>query len=285
MATEVRIDALLPQEMATRAEYLGVRKAEMPLLTMFSLAILAGAFIGLGAMFATTTAAETASVFPYGVVRVLTGFVFCLGLVLVIVGGAELFTGNNLIIMAWAGGKVSTSSLLRNWIIVYIGNFVGSIAMALLVFASRQYLFGNGSVGYTALGIANSKVQLGFSQAVALGVLCNILVCLAVWLTFSARSTIDKIAAILFPITAFVAAGFEHSIANMYFVPMGLLIKNYAPLFAATSNIDLTNLTWSAFLINNLLPVTIGNIIGGSVFVAAVYWSIFLRRKPNSLES
>jgi formate transporter len=280
MATELRIDALLPQEMATRAEYLGERKADMPLLTMFTLATLAGAFIGLGAMFATTTAAGTAGVLPYGVARVLTGLVFCLGLVLVIVGGAELFTGNNLIVMAWASGKVSSTSLMRNWTIVYIGNFIGSIATVILVFASQQYLFGNGSVGQTALGIANSKMHLGFTQAIALGVLCNILVCLTVWLTFSARSTIDKIAAIIFPITAFVAAGFEHSVANMYFIPMGLLIKNLDPSFAAASNINLSGLTWGAFLVNNLLPVTIGNIIGGSVFVAAIYWSVFLRRKP-----
>jgi formate/nitrite transporter len=279
MATQVSIDALLPQEMATKAEYLGQRKAEMPFLTMFALAILAGAFIGLGAMFATTTAAGSTDVLPYGVVRVLTGFVFCLGLVLVIVGGAELFTGNNLIVMAWASGKVSSMSLLRNWTIVYLGNFIGSFATAIMVFASQQYLFGNGSVGLTALGIANAKVQLGFLQAIALGVLCNILVCLAVWLTFSARSTIDKIAAIIFPITAFVAAGFEHSIANMYFIPMGLLIYNFDPGFAAAASIDLSSLTWGAFLINNLLPVTIGNIIGGSVFVAAIYWSVFLRRK------
>lgn len=281
MTTELRIDALLPQEMATRAEYLGERKAEMPLLMMFSLAILAGAFIALGAMFATTAAAGTAGVLPYGIVRILTGFVFCLGLILVIVGGAELFTGNNLIVMAWASGKVSSASLLRNWTIVYLGNFVGAIATAGIVFMSNQYLFGGGSVGLTALGTANAKIQLGFIQAVALGVLCNILVCLAVWLTFSARSTIDKIAAIIFPITAFVAAGFEHSIANMYFIPMGLLIKNFDPNFTATANIDLSGLTWGAFLLKNLLPVTIGNIIGGSVFVAAVYWSIFLRRKPN----
>jgi formate/nitrite transporter len=281
MAIKVRIDALLPQEMATRSEYLGERKAEMSFQTMFSLAILAGIFIGLGAMFATTAAAGTAGVLPYGVVRVFTGIVFCLGLVLVIIGGAELFTGNNLIVMAWASGKVSTASLLRNWMIVFFGNFVGSILTVILVFASQQYLFANGAIGQTALGIANSKVQLGFIQAIALGVLCNMLVCLAIWLTLSARSTIDKIAAIIFPITAFVAAGFEHSIANMYFIPMGLLIKNFDPAFAAAAQIDLNSLTWVTFLVDNLLPVTIGNIIGGSVGVAAVYWSIFLRRKPS----
>jgi formate/nitrite transporter len=232
-------------------------------------------------MFATTAAAGTAGVLPYGVTRVLTGIVFCLGLVLVIVGGAELFTGNNLIVMAWASGKVSTASLLRNWTIVFFGNFVGSILTVILVFASQQYLFANGAVGQTALGIANSKVQLGFIQAIALGVLCNMLVCLAIWLTLSARSTIDKIAAIIFPITAFVAAGFEHSIANMYFIPMGLLIKNFDPAFAAAAQINLNGLTWVTFLVDNLLPVTIGNIIGGSVGVAAVYWSIFLRQKPS----
>jgi formate transporter len=277
VTNEIRIDALLPAEMATRAEYLGVRKAETPFLAMFTLAILAGAFIGLGAIFATTAASGTSGILPYGVVRLLTGLVFSLGLILVIVGGAELFTGNTLIVMAWASGKVSTVALLRNWIIVYVGNFIGSIATAAMVLVSRQYLFGGGAVGSTALSIANGKVHLGFWQAIALGVLCNALVCLAVWLTFSARSTIDKIAAIIFPISAFVAAGFEHSIANMYFIPIGLLIKAFDPAFTATTGFDLTGLTWGTFLVNNLLPVTIGNIIGGSVLVAAVYWSVFLR--------
>jgi formate/nitrite transporter len=181
--------------------------------------------------------------------------------------------------MAWASGKVSTRALLRNWVIVYAGNFVGSIGTAVLVLWSKQYTFGGGAVGETALKIASGKASLDFFQAIALGVLCNALVCLAVWLTFSARSTIDKIAAIIFPITAFVAAGFEHSVANMYFVPFGLLIKAFDPAFVAEKGLDLTNLTWSNFLINNLLPVTIGNIIGGAVLVAAIYWSVFLRNK------
>jgi len=208
----------------------------------------------------------------------LTGLVFCLGLVLVIVGGAELFTGNNLIVMAWASGKVSTQALLRNWIIVYLGNFVGSIGTVIVVFLGKQYTFGGGAVGQTALAIANSKVHLSFIQAIALGIMCNALVCLAVWLTFSARSTVDKIAAIIFPITGFVAAGFEHSIANMYFIPMGLFIKDFDPAFAASSGLDLSGLTWGSFAINNLLPVTIGNIIGGAVLVAALYWFIFLKK-------
>lgn len=282
MSQEIRIDALLPQEMAHRAEYIGVRKAEAPALTLFALSIMAGAFIALGAVFATTVAAGTSSEWPFGVSKLLTGLVFCLGLILVVVGGAELFTGNNMIVMAWASGKVTTRALLRNWGIVYIGNFIGSFGTAAIVFLSKQYLAGSGSVGETALKIAVSKVNLEFVQALALGLLCNLLVCLAIWLTYSARSTIDKIASIIFPVTAFVAAGFEHSIANMYFVPYALLIKAFDVEFIAKAvehGIDLTNLTWGNFLLNNLLPVTIGNIIGGAVLVAAVYWSVFLRRK------
>jgi formate transporter len=281
MANELRIDALLPQEMALRAEYIGVRKAEATALTMFALAILAGAFIALGAVFATTVAAGTSAEWPFGVSKLLVGLVFCLGLILVIVGGAELFTGNNLIVMAWASGKVTTRALLRNWIIVYAGNFVGSVGTALMVYLSKQYTFGGGAIGATALGIADGKVHLGFLQAIALGVLCNALVCLAIWLTFSARSTVDKIAAIIFPITAFVAAGFEHSVANMYFIPVGLFIKSFDPAFLVDKGLSVPDLTWGRFLTNNLLPVTIGNIIGGSLLVAIVYWAIFLRRKER----
>lgn len=290
--TEIRIDALLPQEMATRAEYLGVRKAEMPFLKMFMLSVLAGAFISLGAIFATTVSAGAMAItaldgtvafntgLPYGVTRLLTGFVFSLGLILVVVGGAELFTGNNLIVMAWANGKVRGSALLRNWVIVYLGNFVGSIGTVILMFMTKQYTFGANSVGIAALKIGVAKVDLTFIQAVALGILCNALVCLAVWLTYSARSTMDKILAIIFPITAFVAAGFEHSIANMYFIPYALFIKDFDPNFASAVGDKVPHLnllTWPAFLFNNLIPVTIGNVIGGAVLVAAVYWAIFLR--------
>ncbi len=279
--TELRIDALLPAEMARRAEYIGERKSEASTLQTFALALMAGAFIAFGAIFATTVATGASGVLTYGVTKLLVGLAFCLGLILVIVGGAELFTGNNLIVMAWASGKVSTKALLRNWGIVYLGNFVGSLATVGLLFASKQYLSANGDIGLTALKIANAKVGFGFWQALSLGILCNILVCLAVWLTFSAHSTIDKIAAIIFPITAFVAAGFEHSIANMYFIPIGLVIKDFDPAFAASTGLDLSGLTWGAFFINNLLPVTIGNILGGSIFVAAIYWMIFLKPAKN----
>jgi formate transporter len=278
MSLEIRMEGLLPQEMAEKAEAVGVRKAALPFLSMFTLAVLAGAFISLGAMFATIAGAGSASL-PYGVARLLVGLAFCVGLILVVVAGAELFTGNNLIVMAWASRKVSTWALLRNWWIVYLGNFVGSLGTAVLVFLSKQYTAGAGAVGETALKTAVAKVNLGFVQALALGVLCNGLVCLAVWLCFSARSVTDKILAIIFPITAFVAAGFEHSIANMYFVPYALLIKAFDPAFVMAHNIDVSGLTWGSFFLKNLLPVTLGNILGGSVLVAAMYWFIYLRKQ------
>ena len=289
---EIHIDALLPAEMAVRAEQIGIRKAEMPTLTMFTLSVLAGAFISLGAIFATIVSAGNmitigpdgvvafTTSLPYGVTRLLAGFVFCLGLILVIVGGAELFTGNNLIVMAWASGKVTSRAILRNWVIVYVGNFIGSISTAIMMFFTKQYTFGADAVGITALRIAVGKVDYTFLQALALGVMCNALVCMAVWLTFSARSTIDKILAIIFPITAFVAAGFEHSIANMYFIPYALLIKDFDPDFISRVGRGIQHLdilTWQSFFVDNLLPVTIGNIIGGAVLVAAVYWSVYLR--------
>jgi formate/nitrite transporter len=294
MMNEIQIDSLLPAEMAEKAESIGVRKANMQFFTMLMLSILAGAFIALGSIFATTiaaggisvSAAEGALVYltalPYGVTRLLTGLVFCLGLILVVVGGAELFTGNNLIVMAWASKKVTTSALLRNWVIVYIGNFIGAVGTAVMMFFTKQYTFGSDSVGIAALRIAVSKSELDFVQAIALGILCNVLVCLAVWLTFSARTTLDKIASIIFPITAFVAAGFEHSVANMYFIPYALLVKMFDSEFMSrvserVANLD--SLTWQAFFVNNLIPVTIGNVIGGVVFVAAIYWVVFLRGK------
>lgn len=272
----IRIDPFTPAEMAERAENVGVAKANLNWLTMFALAVLAGAFIGMGAIFMTTVTTGAATL-PFGVAKLLGGLVFCLGLILVVVAGAELFTGNNLIVMAWASGKVPLSKLLRNWVIVYAGNFAGSVAIAVVMFLSKQYTFAGGALGQNALAIANNKCGLQFIPALALGIMCNALVCLAVWLCFSARSTTDKILSIVFPITAFVAAGFEHSVANMYFIPIGLLIKWFDPAFAAKATIP--NLNLSNFLLGNLLPVTIGNIIGGAAMVGLVYWFIYLRSK------
>jgi formate transporter FocA len=283
---DLQFDALLPAEMAARAEQIGVKKAHLNPVSMFVLAVLAGAFIALGAIFSTTVVAGAGDALPYGVTRLLAGLVFSLGLILVIVGGAELFTGNNLIVMAWASRKVSTGLLMQNWLIVYLGNFVGAMGTAALLYVSGQYAFGKGAVGAAALATANAKVGLGFTQAVALGVLCNALVCLAVWLTFSARTTTDRILAILPPITAFVAAGFEHSIANMYFVPVALFIKAGAPesFWASLGQTpaDFPGLTWERFLLNNLLPVTLGNIVGGALLVGVVYWFVYLRHSRAS---
>lgn len=298
MSAEFNIDALIPADMASKAEAIGIKKAAMPFWNMFVLAILAGAFIGLGAIFATTVSAGSIAIkdaagaaafatgLPYGVIRLLTGLVFTLGLILVVVGGAELFTGNNLIVMAFMNGKVTITQLLRNWGIVYLGNFVGSIATALIMFYTKQYSFGGGSVGLNALNIGEAKSSLGFVQALALGIMCNALVCLAVWLCYSARSTTDKIMAIIPPIAAFVAAGFEHSIANMYFIPVALFIKTWGdPKFFETigkTAENFPNLTWGNFFIKNLLPVTIGNIIGGAVMVGLVYWFVYLRGKKST---
>lgn len=286
MSDQISIDAILPPGMAAKAEDLGVKKANLNILNMFVLGILAGAFIALGAIFCTTVLAGT-STLPYGIQRLLGGTVFTLGLILVVVGGAELFTGNNLILMAFASGKVSLTALLRNWVVVYTGNFVGSISTAIIMFLSTQYTFGGGAIGLTALNIANSKSGLDFIPAVALGIMCNALVCLAVWLCYSARSTTDKILSIIPPIAAFVAAGFEHSIANMYFIPVGLFIKAGAPpefwtAIGKTAG-DYANLTWANFFIKNLIPVTIGNIIGGAFMVGLVYWFIYLR-KPAAVK-
>jgi len=279
---EIQLDALLPPDMAAKAEAIGVRKANMDWLSMFTLSVMAGAFIAIGAIFSTTVSAGAADL-PFGVTRLLAGLGFSLGLILVIVGGAELFTGNNLIVMAWASGKVTTMQVLHNWVIVYVGNFVGSFATAMLMFVSGQYLFGKGVVGLAALTTANTKSGLDFIPAIALGIMCNAIVCLAVWLTFSARTTTDRILAIIPPITAFVAAGFEHSIANMYFIPIGLFIKagaaqNFWEMIKKTPD-DFSFLTWQNFFINNLLPVTIGNIIGGALLVGVVYWFVYLRKK------
>jgi formate/nitrite transporter len=280
------IDALLPAEMALRAEAIGVEKTRRDALSLFVLAILAGAFIGLGAMFATTVMADSIGVLPFGLKRLLAGLVFCLGLILVILGGAELFTGNTLMVMAWAARKVRLREMLRAWTIVYLGNFVGAIGTASLVFLSGQYLDADGTIAAVAITLAEEKATLPFDHALFLGILCNVLVCLAVWLATGARTTTDKILAILFPVSAFVAAGFEHSVANMYLIPLGLFMKEWAPASLwqaiAIDPADLVGLTWLGFA-ESLIPVTIGNIIGGGVLVGGVYWFVYLRPRERTM--
>jgi formate/nitrite transporter len=252
-------------------------------LSTFALAILAGAFIALGCIFFTVPQTTGGVAIPWGVSRVIGGITFSLGLILVIVGGAELFTGNNLIIMAWASRKLSTWRVLRNWGIVYIGNLCGALVTALVVFCSQHYEMAGGGVGLTALNTALGKVDLDFVQAIILGILCNAMVCMAVWLTYSARTVFGRIAALIFPIAGFVAAGFEHCVANMYFIPYAIFIKGGAAdtfwQSIGTSAASYDHLTWGSFFVNNLIPVTIGNMIGGVFFVALVYWVIYLRNK------
>jgi formate transporter len=275
----ITFEAIMPASMAVRAEQSGVKRAATDPITVLVLSVLAGAFISFGAIFATTVTAGTG--LSYGVGRLLTGLVFSGGLVMVIIAGAELFTGNNIIVMAWASGKVKTRALLLNWVLSFSGNFVGAIATAVLVFYSTQYTFGDGAVGLVALNIASAKTSLDFVPALILGILCNALVCLAVWMLFSARTNIDRIVTAIPPVSIFAAAGFEHCIANIYFIPMGLFIKAGAPdsfwRAIGKTAADFPGLTWTNFL-GNLLPVTVGNIIGGSLMVAAVYWFVYLRK-------
>jgi formate/nitrite transporter len=273
------IDALLPPEMAEKAEHVGVEKTRLDATSLMALAVLAGAFVAFGSMFSVVVSAGAEGVLPYGVTRLLAGLVFSLGLILVIVGGAELFTGNNLMVMAYASGKVRANEVLRAWGLVYVGNFLGGVAIALLVYLAAGYEHGGGAVGLAALASAESKASLSALQAVVHGILANVLVCLATWLCFSARTTTDKILAIVPPIAAFVAAGFEHSVANVYLLSFALLTKFGAPgMFW-----DAIGRTPSAFphvgmlaSLTNLLWVTLGNMMGG-MLVGITYWLIYLR--------
>ena len=274
------LDPLLPAETAAKAEDIGVKKAAMAAAPMFLLGVLAGAFIAIAAALSTTAVAGAAGVLTFGVVRLIAGITFSLGLILVVLGGAELFTGNNLIAMAWASRRISTRAVLRNWVIVYSGNLVGSLATAALIVIASQYAFGAGVVGETALATAAAKVGLDPLSAFTLGILCNGLVCLAVWLAYSARTAVDKVVVIVPPITAFVAMGFEHSVANMYFIPVAMLIRAVAPEsfwaeIGATAD-DYAMLDLSGFL-GNLVPVTLGNVAGGTILVGAVYWMVYQR--------
>jgi formate/nitrite transporter len=256
-------DAFSPKEIAARVETVGVAKARLPFIPMLMLSVLAGAFIGLGALYFVIVRSDPS--LGFAAKQVLGGATFSLGLILVIVAGAELFTGNNLLAMAWAEGKISTSELLRNWAIVCFGNFVGAAGLAVLVFLSRHPEMNGGAIAQEYLRIAATKVSLPFWTAFFKGILCNVLVCMAVWMAFAGRSVIDKAVAIVFPISAFVAAGFEHSIANMFIIPMGMLLQ---------AGYGGTAITWSGFFAN-LIPVILGNILGGSVLVGLVYHLIY----------
>jgi formate transporter len=274
-------DCLPPAEIARKAEVVGVNKANLNPLNSVLLGILAGAFIGLGAMLCTLV--TTQSGLEFGLNRLVGGIVFCLGLILVVVAGAELFTGNTLLVMGWFSGQISVGRVFKNWVIVYFANLVGALGLVAIVYVSQQWSLNSSLVGANAVAIANAKVNIAFWPALARGILCNALVCLAIWMCFSGKTVIDKILAIIFPITAFVAAGFEHSIANMYFIPIGILLAQ-EPSVLQAANLTasgVANLNLTGF-ITNLVPVTIGNIIGGSIMVGAIYWVTYLRQDNAS---
>lgn len=259
-------DAHPPSEIARKVEGLGVAKAQTDTVTLFVLAVLAGAFISLGALLFVVVV--TGSSLGFGVTRLLGGISFCLGLILVVVAGAELFTGNNLLAMAWASRLIGTRDILRNWLLVYLGNVSGCLATVLFVVWADVASLGGGAVGETALQIARAKAGLSLAEAFARGILCNALVCMAVWLAMGGRSVTDKILAILFPITAFVAIGFEHSIANWFLLPYGLAL-------------DQQKMVSLAGVARNLVTVSAGNIVGGTILVAGVYWVAYLRGEPK----
>jgi formate transporter len=256
------LDVVPPARIAKLVEEVGVRKTELAFLPTLVLAILAGAFISFGGMLYTVVV--TGPELGFGVTRLIGGIAFSLGLILVIIGGAELFTGNSLIVMAWADRKIKTTALARNWAIVFVGNLIGALGCVALVHLSGVLALGDGQVAATAKAIAQSKVAIDPLQAFVRGILCNVLVCLAVWMCFAAHTVSGKILAIIFPVAAFVALGFEHSIANMYLIPIGAL--------QIGSTIGVGD------MIANLVPVTLGNIIGGGVLVALVYWLVYLRK-------
>ncbi len=255
-------DAFSPKEIAIRIEEAGVAKVRLPLLSMATLGVLAGGFIGFGALYFTLVTADSG--LGLAASRVLGGAVFSLGLILVVIAGAELFTGNNLAVMAWASGSISSYELLRNWGVVYGANAVGAVGLAFLVYLSGHPESNGGAVAAQAVKIASAKAALPFMEAFFRGILCNILVCLAIWIAMAGRTVSDKILAILLPISAFVAAGFEHVVANFYFLALGLLLKGPAavPLGGAASN---------------LVASTMGNVLGGAGMVALVYWVIYRR--------
>jgi formate/nitrite transporter len=273
------IDDYSPAEIAYRVETVGVTKARMRLRQMAGLGIMAGAFISLGAMNFTMAMAQ-------GMPRIVAAVMFCLGLILVIVGGAEMFTGNNLIAMAWAQGKVRTREILRNWGWVYVTNLAGCLAAVVLAYFSGILHSADMGFGVQALKIAVAKTNLSFTEAFFKGILCNGLVCLAIWLCFSARTVVDRIFCIVFPISAFVNMGFEHCIANMFFIPMGFLAAA-DPAIVQAANLApeaMANLNMAGFL-NNLAAVTLGNIFGGTVLVAGMYYLVYMygQRMPREV--
>lgn len=280
--------AYSPPQTAAIVENKAVVRAKLRVTQTFALSIMAGIFVALGAQFATFVTSD--STLHFGLTSLIAGVVFSLGLILVETAGAELFTGNNLNILGYLSNRITTWELLRIWVIVYIGNFMGSLLMVCLMYKTHQFEFFHNMVGAKALLIAHKKVNLSFPEALARGVLCNALVCLNAWLCYSGRTLADKVLSVIFPIGGFVASGFEHCVANMYFIPMGLVLQKNSDVVAAAEkmagkSLDLSLLTWKGFFIHNLVPVTLGNMVGGVILIGIVFWFIYLRPHSGDLSS
>ena len=263
------LGAYSPAEIKQAVEKVGLKKANLPIKVSFMLAVVAGGGVGFGALYYTIVVSDPD--LGFAAARIGGGLAFTLGLVLVLVGGAELFTGNNLNVMAWASGKVSTRTMLRNWAVVYAGNLLGSLGLVVLVFLSHHLDMNNGQVGISVLNTAVGKIRPDVTTLFVKGILCNVLVCAAVWLAYAGRTVTDKIVAVILPVSAFVAAGFDHCVANMYFLPLAWLLveTGHVPAGFDASSITL------AGIVHNLVPVTLGNIIGGAGLVGTVYWTIY----------
>lgn len=263
------LDCYSPAEIQDKVEKLGVKKARLPFLASVILAMVAGGGIGLGGLFFCIVLADPG--LGFAVQRVLGGVVFSLGLSIVVIGGAELFTGNNLIVMAWANRQIKTRELAKNWTVVWIGNLIGALGLVFLVYMSHHWAMNHGAVGAAVIKLAVAKITPGAVTIFFKGILCNLLVCLAVWLSYAGRSVADKIAGLLLPVAAFVAAGFEHCVANMYFLPLAwvLVHTGHAP-----AGLDVSMITLGG-IAHNLIPATLGNIVGGGGFVGLVYWAVY----------
>jgi len=273
-----------PGEIAQNlAENVCTNKANLQLIKLIVLGILGGAFIAFGGMMSTLILYDSAKYVGYGIGKFISGIVFSLGLILVVVGGAELFTGNNLIIISFLDKRISLLKLLRNWIVVYLCNFIGALLMVLLYYYSGLWKTNDYSLGATILSIANTKVNFTAIEAFCRGILCNWLVCLGIWLSFASSDITGKILSIVFPVTAFVALSFEHCVANMYLIPIGIFLSNNQKVLSSLSLSlnQFTNLNIYGFFVKNLIPVTIGNIIGGAFFVGFLYWLVYLKKQEN----
>lgn len=276
-----QFESLMPPEMAKKAAEAGAYKVNKPFFKTFMLAMTAGVHIGIAFIFYTTVTSGTEGMAP-GIAHFIGGLAFSLGLILVVITGSELFTSSTLVVVARASNMITTKNLLKNWVQVYFGNLAGCLLLVFIMLIAQQYMSDNGGIGINAMKIAQHKMHHSFASAVALGTMANLMVCIAVWMTYAGRTLTDKMLILILPVAMFVASGFEHSIANMFQIPFAIGIKNFAPaefwqMTGATAS-QFADLNVVDFILHNLIPVTIGNIIGGSVFVGLWFWAIYLRK-------